>query len=154
MINCIQASSIETKKLVYLYVINYAKSQPDLAILAVNTFRKDSLDPNPLIRALAVRTMGYIRLDAVSEYLMDPVRRCCRDSDPYVRKTAALCVAKLYAIAPEMVEEQGFMEILQSELITDANPMVVANTVAALTEISSMSGRNRFDFLSKNGHRS
>ena len=149
VINCIQSNSIETKKLVYLYVINYAKSQPDLAILAVNTFRKDSLDPNPLIRALAVRTMGYIRLDAVSEYLMDPVRRCCRDSDPYVRKTAALCVAKLYAIAPEMVEEQGFMEILQSELITDANPMVVANTVAALTEISSMSGRNRFDFLSK-----
>ncbi len=149
VINCVQATSIETKKLVYLYVINYAKSQPDLAILAVNTFRKDALDPNPLIRALAVRTMGYIRLDAVSEYLMDPVRRCCRDTDPYVRKTAALCVAKLYAISPEMVEEQGFMEILQTELILDANPMVVANTVAALTEISSMSGRNRFDFLSK-----
>ena len=149
VINCIQANSIETKKLVYLYVINYAKSQPDLAILAVNTFRKDSLDPNPLIRALAVRTMGYIRLDAVAEYLMDPVRRCCRDADPYVRKTAALCVAKLYAIAPEMVEEQGFMDILQTELIIDANPTVVANTVASLTEISNMSGRNRFDFLSK-----
>jgi AP-1 complex subunit beta-1 len=149
VINCIQANSIETKKLVYLYVINYAKSQPDLAILAVNTFRKDSLDSNPLIRALAVRTLGYIRLEAVSEYLMDPVRRCCRDTDPYVRKTAALCVAKLYAIAPEMVEEQGFMEILQGDLIMDANPMVVANTVAALTEISNLSGRNRFDFLSK-----
>ncbi len=29
---------IELKKLVYLYLINYAKSNPDLAILAVNTF--------------------------------------------------------------------------------------------------------------------
>ena len=149
VINCVQSNSIEMKKLVYLYVVNYAKAQPDLAILAVNTFRKDSLDPNPLIRALAVRTMGYIRLEAVAEYLMDPVRRCCRDTDPYVRKTAAICVAKLFAIAPVMVEEQGFIELLQNELLCDANPMVVANSVAALSEISTMSGKSRFDFLSK-----
>jgi AP-1 complex subunit beta-1 len=148
VINCVQSTSIEMKKLVYLYVINYAKAQPDLAILAVNTFRKDSLDPNPLIRALAVRTMGYIRLEAVAEYLMDPVRRCCRDTDPYVRKTAAICVGKLFAIAPVMVEEQGFIDLLQKELIVDANPMVVSNSVAALNEISNMSGRNRFDFIS------
>lgn len=50
VVNCMQTTNIELKKLVYLYVINYAKAQPELAILAVNTFRKDSLDPNPLIR--------------------------------------------------------------------------------------------------------
>eukprot|EP00964_Phaeocystis_antarctica_P113220 scaffold77290_cov58-Phaeocystis_antarctica.AAC.1 len=38
VLNCIQTGNIELKKLVYLYLINYAKSQPDLAILAVNTF--------------------------------------------------------------------------------------------------------------------
>ena len=146
VLNCMQSNSLEVKKLVYLYVINYAKSQPELAILAINTFRKDSLDPNPIIRALAVRTMGYIRLEAVLEYLMDPVRRCCRDTDPYVRKTAALCVAKLYSISPSMVEEQGLIEILQKELLSDSNPMVVANSTAAILEISTMCGRTRFDF--------
>ncbi len=35
-----QTDNLELKKLVYLYLINYAKSQPDLAILAVNTFVK------------------------------------------------------------------------------------------------------------------
>ena len=45
--------------------MNYAKSQPDMAIMAVNTFVKDCEDPNPLIRALAVRTMGCIRVDKV-----------------------------------------------------------------------------------------
>eukprot|EP00965_Chrysotila_dentata_P248466 6208347-Pleurochrysis_carterae.AAC.4 len=40
VVNCIQTPNIELKKLVYLYLINYAKSQPDLAILAVNTFVK------------------------------------------------------------------------------------------------------------------
>jgi vesicle coat complex subunit len=46
--------------------MNYAKSQPDMAIMAVNTFVKDCEDPNPLIRALAVRTMGCIRVDKVT----------------------------------------------------------------------------------------
>lgn len=41
--------NLELKKLVYLYLINYAKSQPDLALLAVNTFVKDANDPVCLI---------------------------------------------------------------------------------------------------------
>jgi AP-1 complex subunit beta-1 len=40
VVNCMQTENLELKKLVYLYLINYAKSQPDLAILAVNTFVK------------------------------------------------------------------------------------------------------------------
>ena len=40
VVNCMQTDSLELKKLVYLYLMNYAKSQPDLAILAVNTFAK------------------------------------------------------------------------------------------------------------------
>jgi len=74
VVNCIQTDNIELKKLVYLYVMNYAKAQPELAILAINTFRKDASDTNPLIRSLAVRTMGCIRLDQVTEYLLEPLR--------------------------------------------------------------------------------
>lgn len=37
-----QTDDIEMKKLVYLYLINYAKTQPELVILAVNTFVKVS----------------------------------------------------------------------------------------------------------------
>lgn len=33
-----QTDNLELKKLVYLYLMNYAKSQPDTAIMAVNTF--------------------------------------------------------------------------------------------------------------------
>ena len=31
VVNCMQTGNIELKKLVYLYLINYAKSNPDLA---------------------------------------------------------------------------------------------------------------------------
>ncbi|RZC31375.1 Beta-adaptin-like protein C isoform B [Glycine soja] len=147
VVNCMQTENLELKKLVYLYLINYAKSQPDLAILAVNTFVKDSQDPNPLIRALAVRTMGCIRVDKITEYLCDPLQRCLKDDDPYVRKTAAICVAKLYDINAELVEDRGFLESLK-DLISDNNPMVVANAVAALAEVQENSSRPIFEITS------
>ena len=40
VVNCMQTDNLELKKLVYLYLMNYAKSQPDMAIMAVNTFVK------------------------------------------------------------------------------------------------------------------
>ena len=149
VVNCMQTDDTELKKLVYLYLINYAKTQPELTILAVNTFVKDSQDPNPLIRALAVRTMGCIRVDRITEYLCDPLERCLKDPDPYVRKTAAVCVAKLYDINAELVEDRGFLEALLN-LVGDANPMVVANAVAALSEIYDgrrQEGAGRATFL-------
>lgn len=144
VVNCMQTENLELKKLVYLYLINYAKSHPDLAILAVNTFVKDSQDPNPLIRALAVRTMGCIRVDKITEYLCDPLQKCLKDDDPYVRKTAAICVAKLHDINSELVEDRGFLDSLK-EMISDSNPMVVANAVAALAEIQEGSTKNVFE---------
>nr|XP_022344232.1 AP-1 complex subunit beta-1-like [Crassostrea virginica]XP_022344233.1 AP-1 complex subunit beta-1-like [Crassostrea virginica] len=134
VLNCIQTDNLELKKLVYLYLMNYAKSQPDMAIMAVNTFVRDCEDSNPLIRALAVRTMGCIRVDKIIDYLCQPLRNCLKDEDPYVRKTAAVCVAKLHDINAQLVEDQGFLDQLR-DLLSDSNPMVVANAVAAISEI-------------------
>ena len=106
VLKCVETQSLELKKLVYLYIINYAKSQPDLAVLAVNTFRKDARERvNPLIRGLAVRTMGCIGVETILDYLCDPLKDSMSDSDPYVRKTAAMCVAKLYEINAARVED-------------------------------------------------
>jgi len=76
--NCMQTDDLELKKLVYLYLTTYARSAPDLAIMAVNTFVKDAADPNPLVRALAIRTMGCIRVDRIVEYLCDPLGRALK----------------------------------------------------------------------------
>lgn len=130
----IATGDLGQKKLVYLYLMNYAKSHPDLCILAVNTFVQDSEDPNPLVRALAVRTMGCIRVEKMVDYMEEPLRKTLKDESPYVRKTAALCVAKLFDLNPVLAVEEGFVETLQ-EMVGDSNPMVVANAVTALVEI-------------------
>lgn len=71
-----------------------------------------------------------------------------QDDDPYVRKTAAICVAKLYDINAELVEDRGFVDALK-DLLSDNNPMVVANAVAALAEIQGNNTRPIFEI---NGH--
>jgi AP-1 complex subunit beta-1 len=147
VINCMRTDNVEVKKLVYLYLINYAKSNPDLTIMAVNAFVKDSEHPSPLIRALAIRTMGCIRVDKITEYLVPPLKKALGDEDPYVRKTAALCVAKLYDISPSIVKQQGFIDHVR-DLLSDANPTVVANAVAALNEIQDSSGKDVFEVTS------
>lgn len=60
VVNCMQTENLELKKLVYLYLINYAKSQPDLAILAVNTF----------VKVFSVINTGYSPHPQIKLYLL------------------------------------------------------------------------------------
>jgi len=60
-----------------------------------------------------------------------------KDSDPYVRKTAALCVGKLYKHEPEVAEDEGFVDML-IEMTNDSNTAVLANALATLAEIDQM----------------
>lgn len=78
--------------------------------------------------------MSYITIPLVMERLTEPLRHCIKDKDPYVRKTAAMCVAKIYTADPRRAEKAGFVEMLRN-LLLDSNATVVANAVAALTEI-------------------
>lgn len=40
--------------------------------------RKDTDDNNPLIRALAIRTMGCLRVEKIIDYLCEPLRKGLR----------------------------------------------------------------------------
>lgn len=87
------------------------------------------------MRALAVRTMGCIRIERITEYLCESLKDCLNDDDPYVKKTAALAVAKLYQTSPRLVKDHSFIKTLQNMLL-DGNAIVVANACAALLEIT------------------
>ncbi|KAA8493829.1 AP-2 complex subunit beta [Porphyridium purpureum] len=141
VLKCVQSEHLEIKKLVYLFVIHYAEVQPDLAILAINALTRDAVAPNPILRALALRTMSSLRVENLMDYICDPLGRALRDESPYVRKTAALCVAKLHDIVPALVEEQGLLDELK-RLLDDPSPTVVANAISALSDVSG----GRVDF--------
>ena len=122
VVKIIRTKNIELKKLVYLYLINYAKIKPDLIFLAVAAFHSDAKEgATPLIRGLAIRTMGCIQVPEVVTYLCETLTYCFKDKDPYVRKIAALCVPKLYLTSPQLVRENGFLNTLH-DCLKDENP--------------------------------
>ncbi|GAA5854298.1 hypothetical protein JCM8547_001770 [Rhodosporidiobolus lusitaniae] len=135
---CLSIQVLEIKKMVYLYLINYARVKPEMVKHALPGLLADADDKNALIRALAIRTMSYIPVPEVLRALLEPLHHSLKDRDPYVRKTAAVCVAKLYMHDRRLVEKEGFIAALR-DLLMDSNPTVIANAVASLTEISERS---------------
>ncbi|MFO0131587.1 MAG: hypothetical protein ACK52J_03500 [bacterium] len=41
----------------------------------------------------------------MTEYLIEPLKYALKDEDSYVRKTAVICISKLYDATPELIEE-------------------------------------------------
>jgi AP-1 complex subunit beta-1 len=73
--------------------------------------------------------MGCIRVEKITEHLCEPLRKCLKDEDPYV-------------LNQHLVDDQGFLDMLR-DLLSDSNPMVVANAVAALSEIAEQSPQTK-----------
>jgi AP-2 complex subunit beta-1 len=91
-------------------------------------------DTNPLVRALALRTLSYIHVREFVEATVSPLRQLLKDSDPYVRKTAAFCVAKLYDHDRAIVEKTDLIDRLNG-MLRDENPTVVSSALAALMDL-------------------
>ncbi|KAF1737623.1 AP-1 complex subunit beta [Beauveria bassiana] len=134
VIACMNLPSLEIKKMCFLYLVNYARVRPEIAVKAIPVLELDMEDSNPLVRALALRTMSYIHVRDFVEAAVPIVKNMLRDADPYVRKTAAFSVAKLYDHDRSVVEGSDLIERLNS-LLRDDNPTVVASALAALMDI-------------------
>lgn len=59
------------------------------------------MDPNPLVRAWALRAMAGIRLHVIAPLVLVAVGKCARDPSVYVRKCAANALPKLHDLRLE-----------------------------------------------------
>ena len=135
IIQCMSIPQLEIKKMCFLYLVNYARLKPEMAIEALQILLKDLKDNNPLVRALAMRTMSYIHVRQVNAAMVEPLRSLLQDEDPYVRKTAAMCVAKLHGHDRRLVDDESKLLFMLRDLLGDSNSTVVANALAALMDI-------------------
>lgn len=90
------ANSIEIRKLVYIYLLRFANNNSDLLLLSINTFQKDLSDSNPLIRSMSLRVLTSIRVPVIQGIVMLGLKKLVNDRNPYVRKTVAGGLSKVY----------------------------------------------------------
>jgi len=123
IIECMSLPVIEIKKMCYLFVMNYARVKPEGAQHALRHLLRDLESPNPLLRALALRTISTVHVKEYVENLVQPLRHLLQDNDPYVRKTAAIGVAKLHGHDKKFVEATNLIPAVR-DLLKDSNPTV------------------------------
>lgn len=126
------ASSLDVKKLVYLYLVHYAEIKQDVALLAINSFQKDLSDPNQHIRALSLRVLSSIRVKVILQVVILAINNATKDSSAYVRKAAAHAISKVCAL--DTASSDMLMEPLRS-LISDRSPQVIGSAIAAFDDV-------------------
>ncbi|KAG8197187.1 hypothetical protein JTE90_011345 [Oedothorax gibbosus] len=137
------SKNIEVKKLVYVYLVRYAEEQQDLALLSISTFQRALKDPNQLIRASALRVLSSIRVPVIVPIMMLAIRDAVNDMSPYVRKTAAHAIPKLYSL--DIEQKDQLIEVLE-KLLSDKTTLVMGSAVMAFEEVCP----ERIDLIHKN----
>lgn len=137
-----KTNDIVQKKMIYLYLVNYAESNEEVALMAVNTFNMDC-EPlpgsDPKIRGLALRNLCSLRFTGAFEYILPAITKALSDVDAYVKRTAIIGLIKLYRTSKDLIRDSNFVEQLY-ELIKDPEPIVSANAIIALNEILEEEG--------------
>ncbi|KAG9235819.1 adaptin N terminal region-domain-containing protein [Amylocarpus encephaloides] len=128
----VASPNIEIKKLVYIYLLNHAEQEPDLALLSINTIQKSLSDGNPQVRALALKTMSGIRVPVISQIVSLAIKKGLGDMSPYVRKAAALAIPKCYRLDPNTLPQ--LLDYV-SNLLGDKQYYVAGAAVKAFMEI-------------------
>ena len=114
MLNYIKHCS--EKKMYYLYVGNYAKVNPDLALLTINFLQRDCKDMDPMIRRLALRSLCSLRAENLVEYLIGPLGSGLKDNSSYVRMVVIIGVSKLYHIFAAVCIDADFPATLLNRI--------------------------------------
>ncbi|TDL25466.1 hypothetical protein BD410DRAFT_743013 [Rickenella mellea] len=142
----VASQNLEIRKLVYIYLLRYAESEPDLALLSINSFQKDLTDSNPLIRAMALRVLSGIKVPLIGNIVVLAIKKCAADVSPYVRKAAALAMIKCYNMDPSHLS--SLIPIL-SGLLKDKSPLAIGSVALAFQAICP----TRLDLLHQNYRR-
>ncbi|KAK6540428.1 AP-3 complex subunit beta, variant 2 [Orbilia ellipsospora] len=128
----VASPTLEIKKLVYIYLLTYAESEPDLSLLSINTIQKALTDQNQVVRAMAIRVMSGIKVPVISQIVALGIKRCVSDMSPYVRKAAALAIPKCYRLDPSTLP---LLTDYVNTLLGDKSYYVIGAAVMAWWEV-------------------
>ena len=115
-----------------MIMCRYAEEQQDLALLSISTFQRALKDPNQLIRASALRVLSSIRVPMIVPIMLLAIKESAVDMSPFVRKTAAHAIPKLFSLEPECKDE--LVSVLE-KLLADRTTLVIGSAVMAFEEV-------------------
>ncbi|KAF9976932.1 AP-4 complex subunit beta-1 [Actinomortierella ambigua] len=139
MVSSASTRDIPTKKAAFRFLRTYGHQNEELCILGINTLHQDSADPDPVIRALALRTLCSLGQKNVLRFMLQPLYKGLRDKNAHVRKTAVIGCISIFELDPPFVLESEIVDRLY-QLIRDRDGQVAVNAILALETILKEEG--------------
>lgn len=136
LVKLLSSQDILSKKVACLYVSRCRQTE-EVGLLAVNCLLKDTADPNPIYRGLALNTLFSV--PAVMEQAVPRLVVGLEDASAYVRRAAVSCTLSLNQYHAEIVDELDLADKLYA-MIRDQDPIVVVQCLHALDEILRAEG--------------
>nr|XP_027777057.1 AP-3 complex subunit beta-2 isoform X3 [Marmota flaviventris] len=125
-------------------MIARGKNASDLFPAVVkNVACKNIEDPNQLIRASALRVLSSIRVPIIVPIMMLAIKEAASDMSPYVRKTAAHAIPKLYSLDSDQKDQLIPSCSLSLAFVSQ---LVAGSVVMAFEEVCP----ERIDLIHKN----
>ncbi|GMH97442.1 hypothetical protein TrVE_jg3240 [Triparma verrucosa] len=132
------------KRIGYLGLMLLLSEEADVLMLATNSLKNDLNHSNQFIVGLALCTIGNLATPDMSRDLATEVDKHLRSGSPYIRKKAALAMARCLTKCPDMVED--FVERIVS-LLKDRSHGVLITAVQLMScvcEIEPEVGKGSF----------
>lgn len=124
------STPLASRTLISLYIIHCASTAPELALLSINAYQKDLSDPQPLVRAGAIKTLAAMALPDIRSLVGVAVTKGARDTAWYVRRATADAVRALWR-ADETYENRTALLPTVIVLLNTASPLTIGSALEA-----------------------
>jgi AP-3 complex subunit beta len=118
----------QTKQLASVFLTHYAETDPETAMLSINTFQRLLTESDPIIRARAVKSMSSVRLVDSLPAIQDAINKVIGDASPYVKKAAAFAMIKACELEPNEIE--SYLPLVD-RLLGDQSPIAFSGAITA-----------------------
>lgn len=128
------STPLQSRTLISLYITHCAATAPSLALLSINAYQKDLSDPNPIVRAGAIKTLAEMGLSDIRSLVGVAVTKGARDGSWYVRRAAADAVRALWRADPTDDNRTALLPTLVI-LLNSATALTVGSALIAWEEM-------------------
>eukprot|EP01027_Heterolobosea_sp_BB2_P016132 GEZU01023001.1.p1 GENE.GEZU01023001.1~~GEZU01023001.1.p1 ORF type:complete len:814 (-),score=236.92 GEZU01023001.1:145-2586(-) len=130
-IRLITSQKYPEKRVGYLGLMILLDENQEVLTLVENSLAKDLRDKNQFVQALALNAIANIASADIARDLSGEVEKLLFNSNPYIRKKAALCAVRIFRKVPELIE--NYVEKL-NQLINERNHGCLITVVTLITE--------------------
>ncbi|EGG18708.1 clathrin-adaptor gamma chain [Cavenderia fasciculata] len=128
----IVSPSYSDKRIGYLGLMLLLDEKQEVLLLGTNCMRNDLLSPNQFVVGISLCALGNVCSQAMARDIAPDVEKLLTNTNPYIRKKAALCAIRILKKVPDLIE--NYMPKIKA-LLSERNHGVILTALTLIIEI-------------------